>query len=49
METYICIMEIHENSYHNILSWKGAVTAFRYVQTEGGFSEDKMFFSLPCR
>lgn len=42
-------IHLYENIYENILSWKGAVTAFRHVQTEGGSSEGKMFFTLPCR
>lgn len=44
IEKYFCIMELHENAYDNILSWKYAVTAPRYVQTEGGSSEDKVLF-----
>jgi len=43
-------MELHENAHDNILSWKDAVVASRYVQNEAGFSKDKeVFIPLPCK
>lgn len=44
IEKYFHIVELHENAYDSILSWKYAVTAPRYVQIEGGSSEDQIFF-----